>query len=647
MFAKSTETSSSHKTYLFEEFTLDIDRGSLSRSGVDIQLRPKSFEVLRYLVERHGQLVSKEELLGSIWRHSVVTDDAVTQCLIDIRRAIGDRDRQKVRTLPRRGYIFDVPVEVNAGRSAPAAPPNTAATAANHRPRLTSILAIVLVVAGTWWGLDRFGDTPSVAEGTRPSIGSAAIAVLPFADMSAAQDQEYLADGISEEILNLLTRVSELRVIARTSSFSFKGKNSDVNEIAKQLNVTHILEGSVRKSGKRIRVTAQLVDATTSEHLWSETYDRTLDDIFAIQDDVAAIVVGELESRLLDQLPASRRTEPEAYALFLRARSLARAGEGKGDVAESLLRQALEIDPYYAPAWSTLALATYFQTAPNNDTTWIRYSRDEGEQLWKTALETAYKLDPTNGTANVYFGWRRFFNDRDPEGIRMQEFAVATEPNNSEVLRVAGSFARYIGHWDVAIALGQRAIDVDPLCQMCYWNLILTYLYAGRLDAAEDTARTSTTLFDRGWHDLGTVLLLKGDAEKALRAYDKLQAHQFDGWQWRHGRALALHSLGRLEESRDNLAAFIESSEKYIPRLTSAAQIYAWMGDSDGVFETLDSLSHPNPAYRRADFLTGAAWHPIYQNVHDDPRWQAYWELAQTSPEELQAIEFNVKLPQR
>lgn len=531
-----------------------------------------------------------------------------------------------------------------------------AATGSRVHRMLDRAIIVVLGLAVSYFAFDKLVLDPvedariadqARSEALNESYGVKSIAVLPFLDMSPNQDQEYFADGMSEEILNLLTRLPELKVIARTSSFSFKGKSSDINEIAERLRVTHVLEGSVRKSNDNIRVTAQLVDASTSEHIWSETFDRTLNDVFALQDDIATMVVRELEDRLLDRLPHSRRTDPQAYALFLQARSIARTGGSRPTInsAESLLRQALEIDPDYSPALSTLALVLFFQTSPNEDTTWSKYPRSQGEQLWQTALEAAYASDPLDGEANVYFGWRRFMTESDAEGVGMTELAVAREPNNSEVLRVAGAFARYIGHWDAAAALGQRAIDLDPLCQLCYWNLTLSYLYAGRLQEAENVARKSIALFDHGWHILGTVLLLKGDAEAALNAYDKLQADPIDERQWRHGRALALYSLGRIKESRENLAEFIKSSGQHVSRHISAPQVYAWIGDVDEAFKTLGNMSHPNENYFRHDFLAGAAWHPLFRNLHDDPRWHAYWETAKTTPKELQAMEFNVNLP--
>ncbi|KPK58033.1 MAG: hypothetical protein AMJ59_16815, partial [Gammaproteobacteria bacterium SG8_31] len=177
------------------------------------------------------------------------------------------------------------------------------------------------------------------------------IAVLPFADMSPDKDQEYLSDGLSEELLNLLAKVPELRVASRTSAFSFKGKDVKIADVAAELNVAHVLEGSVRKAGNRVRITAQLIDAGTDVHLWSETWDRTLDDVFAIQDEIAANVVDELRVTLLGEAPTIEETDPEAYNLFLQARHLGRQGSGESMLrAVDLLKQVLAMDPDYVPA---------------------------------------------------------------------------------------------------------------------------------------------------------------------------------------------------------------------------------------------------------------------------------------------------------
>jgi DNA-binding winged helix-turn-helix (wHTH) protein len=199
MTSKTSATSATHRTYSFGEFTLDVDRGALLSAGVDIKLRPKSFEVLTYLVERYGRLVSKNELLDAIWSETVVTDDAVTQCLVDIRRAIKDQSQKVVRTVPRRGYIIDIPVTEHGGMvTAPDTPPRGTFASGLSRWRLGAALVVILGVAVVWWGFASIGvEVPESVE-PQPAAKPPSIAVLPFLDMSPLQDQGYVADWISE-----------------------------------------------------------------------------------------------------------------------------------------------------------------------------------------------------------------------------------------------------------------------------------------------------------------------------------------------------------------------------------------------------------------------------------------------------------------
>ena len=218
--------------------------------------------------------------------------------------------------------------------------------------------------------------------------------------MSADKEQEYFADGISEELLNLLAQVPELRVIARTSSFSFKGKEVDIAEIARKLNVANVLEGSVRKSGDTLRITAQLVRASDSSHLWSQTYDRQMTDVFKVQDEIAAAVVEELKIKLLGATPKAKTTDPRAYALFLKAREISRqytAGALEQSIA--LYKESLAIDPLYAPAWDGLAIV--YETQVDTD---LRLA-DEGIRLALEATTQALALDPNYAPSHASLAW--------------------------------------------------------------------------------------------------------------------------------------------------------------------------------------------------------------------------------------------------
>src|SRR6187455_1989483 len=258
-------------------------------------------------------------------------------------------------------------------------------------PELGMLTLALLLGGGVLWYFQRASET-STATSPAPTAAAlptdASIAVLPFVNMSADKEQEYFADGISEELLNLLAQVPELRVIARTSSFSFKGKEVDIAEIARRLNVANVLEGSVRKSGDTLRITAQLIRASDSSHLWSQTYDRQMTDVFKVQDEIAAAVVEQLKITLLGNAPKARATDPQAYALFLQGREVARQFSAASFAqAVDLYRQALAIDPEYAPAWDGLADA-YF-----NQMDFAVISQDQGLPLAKEAIGQTLKID--------------------------------------------------------------------------------------------------------------------------------------------------------------------------------------------------------------------------------------------------------------
>src|SRR5712671_1409761 len=249
--------------YRFEGYTLDAARCSLRTEDRVIELRPKAFEVLRYLVENAGRVVTKEEFIRAIWSDVVVTDESLTHCVSEARHAIGDNDQAIIKTVPRRGYRFVAPVSRSSadGGSAPqsgSAPPRAGADSDRALP-----------------------DRPSIA-------------VLPFSNIGGDPEQEYFADGMVEEIITALSRFSSLFVIARNSSFAYKGRSVDVKQVGRELGVRYVLEGSVRKSANRLRITGQLIDASNGVHIWADRFDGALEDVFDLQDEVTASVVGAI-----------------------------------------------------------------------------------------------------------------------------------------------------------------------------------------------------------------------------------------------------------------------------------------------------------------------------------------------------------------
>ncbi len=460
------------------------------------------------------------------------------------------------------------------------------------------------------------------------------IAVLPFVNMSDDASNEYFSDGISEELLNLLTKIPELRVISRSSAFSYKGKDIAIPTIAAQLNVAHVLEGSVRKAGNRVRISAQLSEARSDTHLWSETYERTLDDIFATQDEIAARVVEQLKISLLGDAPTVQATDPEAYALVLQARYVGhQVTPDSLDNSIALLEQALAIDSDYAAAWDGLARAYVNQTGQG-----LR-PIEEGYTLAREAASQALALDPAYAPAHSRLGWIASHYDHDlVAAARHYERALAMEPANTDIISNAANMARSLGRLDQAIALAEYTVARDPVLPVGHVNLGLYYIYAGRLDEAIASFRTTLTLspgHSGAQHFIGTALLLKGESESALAA---MQNEAFEAWRL-IGLVMAHHALGQTAASDTTLAALIEKYEK--EWAYNIAYVLAFRGEADRAFEWLNkAVAYNDPG------LSEIAIQPLFANIQVDPRWLPFLESIGKSPEQLAAVEFKVTLPE-
>jgi adenylate cyclase len=461
------------------------------------------------------------------------------------------------------------------------------------------------------------------------------IAVLPFADMSPNRDQEYFSDGLSEELLNLLVKVPDLKVAARTSSFSFKGQNLEIPEIAERLKVAHVLEGSVRTAGNRVRITAQLIQASDGYHLWSETYDRELENIFAIQDEISAAVVEQLKITLLGEAPHAAKVDPEAYALFLRARHLRRLRTVEGwEQSIELTKQALAIEPEYTEAWINLS-ANYASQAGAGI---VPYG--EGYQQAKDAVQEAFAINPFSARAHDMLGWITFNYDRNlPQAAQHYQRALQLEPSNIDIIGNSASLMMSLDRLDQSIALYQYTTIADPLNQVSLANLGHAYLLVGRYPEAIDSMREALSLspgYYAAHYFIGQALLLQGEAEAALGEFALEESDE----QYRvKGQALALYQLGRSEDFEAKLQELITRWGDRWP--SEVAHVYAYIGDAETAFQWLER----SVVEEEGNF----DWQePLLVSLHDDPRW---WPMVRRAghpgPEELAAVEFEVKLPKQ
>jgi serine/threonine protein kinase/Flp pilus assembly protein TadD len=449
------------------------------------------------------------------------------------------------------------------------------------------------------------GTTGSVAKG-RPSI-----AVLPFANMSADPENEYFSDGLTEELLNVLAKNPDLKVTGRTSSFAFKGKQEDLRVIGKKLGVGALLEGSVRKAGSRVRITAQLVNASDGFHLWSETYDRVLDDIFALQDDIARAVSEAMHVTLVGVGITKKIVDPKSYSLTLRARqSYQQMNKESLSLAVELYRKAIELDPQNAQAWAELGITYATRVAYGHG------EYNEEHPLAREAAEKALSLDEQlpaahNAMTWVYVALELQMKKGEPHIRRAYELA----PNDSTIVSFIATWELLLGKFDRAIRLSRKSIELDPLNPFTYRELGRIFMFAGHLEEAHETYHKALEMSpDMTSVHLGisSVEVLQGKNEEALRTIEK---EKLAGYRY-CGQAIASYALGNKSDSDKQLAALTSEGENWSFQV---ATVYAFRGDNDKAFEWLER------AYDIHDSgIPLTKVHPFLKSLHSDPRWPVF-----------------------
>jgi TolB-like protein/DNA-binding winged helix-turn-helix (wHTH) protein/Flp pilus assembly protein TadD len=619
-----TGTEPGRTRYAFGEFTLDVSRAVLVHGDREVRLRPKSFQVLRHLVEHAGVLVERRVLMDAVWGTTVVTEDSLTQCIIEVRRALGERGQHMVRTVPRRGFIFDVEVRVIDDRAAsspvapaPAdvAPPEPPARPSSRVATRIALLALVLAatVLGGWWFAVRDGSGTDANPTPGPTAASErSIAVLRFVDLSPTGDQSYFADGLAEEILHLLAQSPDLRVAARGSSFVFGAGHTDVAEVAARLGVRHVLEGSVRRDGDSLRVTVQLIDAEDGSHVWSRTYDRVLGRILELQSDIASEVAEALQVTLARVPYSTSPAAAEAQELYLLGLHLFhRRGPGDLVAAARHFEEAVQLDPQHARAWTALAGAYNVHAFDE--------LRDPTHRLeaQRQALERALAIDP--GLAEAHVRLARYFVAAGDRAAAEAAFARARAvgPNDPLVLATLSYREARDGRLEEAIELAQRLVDIDPLSALYRANLAHLLLAAGRYESALAELQRTQALSprrDETGSDIAVALLLSGrpeDARQSLAgapegfAQDRLQVLLGSS-------ADAQAASARLDADRSALGHFLR------------AEIAAYRGDSELAFREIEAaLDAHGVAASRLDFdlPQEIILSPFLRPLHDDPRW--------------------------
>jgi TolB-like protein/tetratricopeptide (TPR) repeat protein len=496
--------------YEFEDFTLDLDRRELRSRGALLSVEPQVFDLLAYLIASRDHVVTKDDLIEHVWNGRIVSESTLTSRISAARHAIGDsaRGQRLIRTIARKGIRF-----VGEAAESPGSPPD-AGVPAQEMPLAADDMA-----------LPPYPDKPSIA-------------VLPFTNMSGDPEQEYFSDGITEDVITALSRLHWFFVIARNSTFVYKGQGVDVSQVGRDLGVQYVLEGSVRKSGQRVRVTCQLLDGTSGKHIWSDRYDRELTDIFAVQDEITASAASAIEPKLLaaEGLRTSARSTGDLDAWDMVARALSHFWKLNAEdsaTATAILRQAVERYPNYAPAHSMLAFALFASSYVG----WIPLHTDR--ELARQLANRAIELDGSDPWAHLALGYFAFTGRRTEEAIRQFETALELNPNFAAAAGSIGFSLALDGRSDEALQHFAKALRMsphDPFNAFFYAGIAAAHYLAGRYEDAVAWAQKATQLRPTAPNAYRILCASLGqlgridDAETALHALKKVQPEISLAW---------------------------------------------------------------------------------------------------------------------
>ena len=620
----------------FKAFRLDRENHILWRNEDRVPMAPKEFDILAYLVEHAGRVVTQDQILDALWSDTYVNPEVLRKYILEIRKALGDRPENPefIETVPKRGYRFVASVANDNGNEPPPA------LSASHKAEVkvleekiesetapskresgfakrklwvvtVGVLAIVAVVGF-------LGYVRSKRNGRNAgSLNDPSIAVLPFADMSPAKDQEYLSDGLSEQLIHDLAKVSGLKVVSRSSAFQFKGKNEDLRDVGRKLGVANVLEGSVRREGNHVRVTAELFKADDGFQLWSQTYDRQISSIFAVQDEIARATTEALQLKLLggngqpiaSTLPSAN---PEAYQAYLQAKYFNVRGQNKEDLGKALAYTdaAIKLDDKYAPAWALRASVQNMMAEVGiiDVTEGFRRARDDAER--------AIALDPTSASGYLALARTQIDYDWDWDAASTcLAKAAALEPGNVEVFSIRSYLFRLSGNPAEAIKQYEKAVALDPLRSNSHLGLGYLLYVARRYEQGQAEVQRALDLNPQvalAHLTRAKILVAEGKPQQALT---EIESETLE-WAKLTGKALVYHALGRAQDSDAAVAGLIA---KYGTQAAfQISQAYAFREESDKSFEWLER------AYQQRDAgLPEIKDDPLLNNVRRDPRFAA------------------------
>ena len=613
----------------FKVFRLDRANHLLWRNDERVPIAPKGFDVLAYLVEHAGQVVTQDEILEALWPETYVNPEVLRRYILEIRKALGDRaDKPEfIETVPKRGYQFIAAVTDESTAEAPDVPTSHATEEDNGLPtapseqegsfakrRLWKLAIITVLAVFVAAGLSGYFLLARNQRNAHP-VTDTSIAVLPFADVSPAKDQEYLSGGLAEQLINDLAKVPGLKVIGRSSAFQFKGKNEDLREVGRRLGVANVLEGSVRREGNHVRITTELIKADDGFQLWSQTYDREIKDIFAVQDEIALAATQALQIKLLGGngqpvASTSRSTNPGAYQAYLQANYFIDRGASKEDLDKALAYadQAIKLDERYAPGWVLRSMVQNIMATVS-----LTDVRDGFRQASSDA-ERAIALDPTSASGYLALAQTQIDHDWDWDAANTcLSKAASLEPGNSFVLDTRSLLSALMGNLGEAVELGEQAVALDPLDTISRLQLGYRLYVASRYDEAQTELQKALDLNPQApfvHFVLGKVLIAEAKPLQALAEIEKESSE----WGKLTGQALVYHALGREQDSTAALAELIVKHDT--DSAYQIAEVYAFRGEADKAFEWLER------AYEQRDAgMPEIKTDPLFTNLRRDPRY--------------------------
>ena len=622
--------------YRFGRFVLDSRKRTLARADSPVSLTPKAFDVLLFLAQNPNRLVTKEELLQAVWGDTFVEEGNLTQYIYYLRKALGDNseDTRLIVTIARKGYQFTADVTVaeaaDTAKHVAVQVPEAKGSLADTQPtdltpaykalpkapkhwRNAAVMgaSAVLLVAVGFASWQHFRAMPPARS------QKIMLAVLPFENLTGDPNKEYLADGLTEETISQLGRLNpdQLGVIARTSVMGYKHRDERLDQIGRDLSVQYVLENSLRESGDRIRLTAQLIQVKDQTHLWTQDYDYPPKDILNLEDDVAKAVAREIQLRLTSQqeveLSRAHPVNPEAFDSYMQGHYYFERDSAKDtEMATKYFERATQLDPSYALAWVELSRARKWQAVTG------LIPAEEGNRLARQAVERALALNPNLAEAHAQMGRIKQQIDFDWTGADASyRRAVELEPGSPESVGLMAFSAADLGRLDEALQLAHRALDLDPLNAHSWGNLGQIEFLGGKLDDAETDLKKAHELRPDDFNSsvfLSMIYVMQGRPQDALQEIELVQYDPVRTFLY----VITYHTLGRKKESDAALGQLI--AKYHAIDAYEIALAYAFRNQPDEAFEWLDRAyanHQQNVIFTKVD--------PLLKSLHDDPRYSA------------------------